>query len=193
MSSETINYDHAVAQAKGWQKELGAELKRQHGRDVPMTEGTPIGSADTILYTADIGGALIQLAVEAKNNLWKPLILVTERVQRRYRTGIGPSHRYYAMRAASDGQGGQPNFKKAVTNVLLRASEITAASGATKAKPALSTTDLEAMARNELAGIRIPPEFLLARTANGKYTLHVSTLQLTLQDIRKVCGVLIQQ
>jgi hypothetical protein len=182
---ETTNYSEAETCARGWLTPLLEELATQHGGKYVSTPGTPIQSADSVLHTVDVGGALMQLAVESKHGMYKPLIIVTERVMRKYRTGIGPSHRYYAMRD------GIPNFKKAISNTLSRASEIAESPSTVKDKPVSTDDGLAELAKAELAPLRIPPEFIVSRQASGLYILHVGTMQLTYQQLQKVCHALL--
>jgi hypothetical protein len=194
-----MNYQKAQAVAASWVADCVQELKRRGMPEPVVSEGAVIQTKDDVISTIAVGddGVLIQMTVRGeRDRLYTPVLIVTEREKRQHRVGIGHSHVYEPM------QTGKPNFKKAVANAIIRAAEVAeltrlapqpAEQQAGEAPPPAPATpapavDLRKAATEELRGVKVPTEFMVARRADGTYTLHCGTIKLTLEQLIKVCA-----
>ncbi len=181
---ETYDYQTAKRITQGWVPDCANEIKKQlGGEEVPTHEGSLIDTKDDVVATLEVGGALVQMAVFDKGHKqYQPILIVTEKVFRQHRIGIGHQHVYFAM------QSGRPNFKKSVKNAVNRAKEIQLVAKDEHQFRA-KAQDLDRLMKDELKGVRVPAEFLVARCQDGSYTLHVGTMKLTLEALTGICNL----
>jgi hypothetical protein len=175
-----MDYQEAQRTAQDWVAECVVEID-QHGAKSTVHVGATIKTHDDVVSTIEIGGALIQTAVQSLgHHQFRPILIVTEKAERVHRVGIGHQHAYNPMGS------GRPNFKKAVVNAITRASEIedvVVGNRATKVR----VISLQDHATAELKGQRIPPDFHVARCQDGSYTLHIGTMKCSLEQLKEMC------
>lgn len=176
--SDATDYKTALEQLAEWAPKLLAEVKKQFPACSDMAKGSPISTTMDVHFTVELGGALVQLAVEECGGQHRPMVVVTEKVLRKHRIGIGHSHNYYSMAA------GMPNFKKIVKNAVQRADEVALTGG--DAKPRQPAENLDTLQHAELQHVRLPEGMIVTRCRDGGYVIHIGTLKTTLDAVKAV-------
>lgn len=177
------DYQTAHKHAVEWLPLAVAEIKKQWGSDPLIHDGSLVETTDDVIKTIEVGGALIQLAVKEKNRSHRPVLIVTEKSQRKHRVGIGHSHDYPTM------ADGKPNFKKAISNAVTRAKEV---EELTKGQVQVRdiAIDMKVVQAEELKGVKIPPEMIVNRRQDGHYVIHIGSAKVSLTKLRQMCELI---
>jgi hypothetical protein len=173
-----MTYHHAEQLALHWGKVAEKVLEEMDVKTETMDNNFAI-------WCRRLGGATISTSVVHENETgeFKPVMTVAELVKRRHRPGIGHSHEYHAM------SNGHPNYIKAIRNLSSRANEIEEEQ-VDYAAHITSHASCDEVAKQELAGAKIPLGMYYNRHVDGSYTISISTTRVPLDTLLKVAKLL---
>ena len=179
-----LNYQEAKDKLEEWAKECMGELARHKNNkfasSAAVHNGSLIPTDQHIVYTISIGGALMWFGTRDDGSHHQPLIIVTERIHRQHRIGVGHQHIYEALVS------GQTNVKKAVKNAMVRAQEIEELGISQSANSVVQKT-IKQLQDEELSDVKVPPEITTYRCSDGTYVLHIGTARVNLEQFKKIC------
>lgn len=182
-----LDYQEACDKLKEWVKECVVEVRLHAAEykapDVSTHSGSVIPTDQHVVYTISVGDALMWFSTRQDGQHHQPIIVVTERNYRSHRIGVGHQHVYEALVS------GHPNVKKAVKNMLTRYQEIVELGGVVAVKET-NTKMSKHLAKQELQGVRVPPEMTVSRCNDGTYAIHISTARVTISQLRDICSTM---